>query len=98
MHPQPRVQKKAHALVTTGTPNDPAFPAQWLYGLCRALPGVPGFVATVARTFVTSKLDPSVGGSGPRVFAVRIDAARPATPMRPSHPAPNVRDDREPPL
>jgi hypothetical protein len=29
-HPQPRVQsKKAHELVTTGSPNIPAFPAQW---------------------------------------------------------------------
>jgi|ERR1700688_2270860 len=27
---------------------DPAFPAQWLYGLCRALPGESGFVVSVA--------------------------------------------------
>jgi hypothetical protein len=64
----------------------------------RALPGVPGFLASVACELVTRKLDPSVGGSGPRVFTARIDAARPAPPTRPSHPAPNVRDDREPPL
>jgi hypothetical protein len=31
-------------------------------------------------------------------FAVRIDTARLATPTRPSHPAPNTRDDREAPL
>jgi hypothetical protein len=29
LHPQPRVRKKAHALATTGTPHQPAFPAQW---------------------------------------------------------------------
>jgi hypothetical protein len=30
MHPQSRVQmNKAHEVVTTGSPNDPAFPAQW---------------------------------------------------------------------
>jgi len=40
--------KKAHELVTTGMLNTPAFPARWFYGLCRALPGVPGFLATVA--------------------------------------------------
>src|SRR5215472_16554332 len=28
--------------------NDPALPAQWFYGLLRALPGVSGFLATVA--------------------------------------------------
>jgi hypothetical protein len=28
--------------------NDPAFPAQWFYGVSRALLGVPGFLATVA--------------------------------------------------
>jgi hypothetical protein len=44
------------------------------------------------------QLDISVGISGPHDFAVRIDAARPAAPTRPSHPMPNVRDDRETPL
>jgi hypothetical protein len=48
-HPQPRVQKwKAHELVTTGTPNNPAFPARWFYGFLRDLPGEPGFLATIA--------------------------------------------------
>jgi hypothetical protein len=56
------------------------------------------FLATVVCWLVTRKLDPSVGRSGPRVFAVRVGVARPAPPTRPSHPAPNVRDDREPPL
>src|SRR3954470_8128832 len=40
MRPQPRVRnKKAHELVTTGSPKSPAFPARWFYGLLRALPG-----------------------------------------------------------
>jgi len=30
---------KAHEIVTTGSPSSPAFPAQWFYGLFRALPG-----------------------------------------------------------
>src|SRR6476620_2973790 len=41
MHPQPRVQiKKAHERSHHRfTGNRPAFPAQWFYGLLRALPG-----------------------------------------------------------
>ena len=48
MHPQPCVRKvKARKQVTTGSPVDPAFPARWLYGFLRALPGEPGFLATI---------------------------------------------------
>jgi len=54
----------------------PALPAQWVYGLLRALPGEPGFFATVACGLITRKLDPSVGGSGPHGLTVRIDIAR----------------------
>jgi hypothetical protein len=72
----------------TGTPNSPAFPAQWLTGLCRALPGVPGLLASVARRIASSRLDPSVGGSGPHGFAVREGRARLARPSRPSQPVP----------
>jgi hypothetical protein len=42
-----------------------------VYGLFRALPGVPGLIATVACG-ITRKLDTSVGVSGPHDFAVRI--------------------------
>jgi hypothetical protein len=47
-HPQPCVPKwkKARTQVVTGTPNIPAFPAQWCYGLY-ALSPVSGLVATV---------------------------------------------------
>ena len=45
-HPQPRVQvKKAHELVTTGSPNIPAFPARWFYGFLRALSGDRAFLS-----------------------------------------------------
>src|ERR1700720_1040669 len=69
--------KKAHALATTGTPHQPAFPARWFYGLYRALPGdrallPPSFADS------TRDLNASVGASGPHDFAVRIGAARPA--------------------
>jgi hypothetical protein len=50
-----------------------------------------------------AKLSASVGAPGPHAFTVRLGIVRrrdtrAATPLRPSHPAANVRDDREAPL
>ncbi|HKS73768.1 MAG TPA: hypothetical protein VJQ82_11280, partial [Terriglobales bacterium] len=42
--------------------------------LLRALPGVPGLIASIALQIITARLDPSVGGSGPHDLAVREDA------------------------
>jgi hypothetical protein len=56
-------------------------------------PRCPGLIATVALR-ITARLDPSVGRSGPRDFAVRVRHARPSWQTRPSHPRPTVRDDR----
>ena len=42
-----RLQQKKQAAVTTGRPDQPAFPARWCYGLYRALPGDLCLVATV---------------------------------------------------
>jgi hypothetical protein len=50
----------------------------------------PRRLARIAPT----RLDASVGASGPHDFAVRSSAARLASLPRPPHPAPNVRDDR----
>ena len=44
--------------------------------LIRDLPGVPGFLAAVALRIIAARLDPSVGGSGPHDFAVRIGRVR----------------------
>src|SRR5262249_15111994 len=45
-----RGNRKNHtSVVTTGRRNTPALPAQWLERLLRALPGVSGLLATVAR-------------------------------------------------
>src|SRR5262249_28120106 len=82
-HPQPCVQwKKARKQVTTGTPKRSGIPCTMVYGLWRALLGEPGFVATVAPRYPRvapagptsrfAELDPSVGGSGPHAFAVRL--------------------------
>jgi hypothetical protein len=47
-HPQPCVQKwkKARTQVVTGTPNIPAFPAQWFTAYTRS-PRCAGLLATV---------------------------------------------------
>jgi hypothetical protein len=62
-----------------------------------ALLGDRALVASVADEHFR-QLDPSVGGTGPHAFAVRTGALRLLTPIRPSHPAPTFRDDREAPL
>jgi hypothetical protein len=68
-----RQQIKKLAAVTTGPAESSGIPCAMVYGLSRALPGVPGLVATVALRNVFARLDPSVGGSGPHAFAVRDD-------------------------
>jgi hypothetical protein len=62
-------------------------------------PRRPGFVVSVvgATRKHYRQLDISVGTSGPHDFSVRFVIARQSMPRRPSHPAPNVRDDRETP-
>jgi hypothetical protein len=77
MHPQSRVQKgKKHtSVVTTGLPETPSIPARNGFNkLLRALPGEPGFLATVACGYRFRRLDTSVGMSGPHDFAVRETA------------------------
>jgi len=95
--PMARLQTKKQAAVTTGTPKRSGIPCTTVFRLIRALPGDRALLPPSLRGHL-AKLDPSVGGSGPHDFAGRIDAARPATSTRPSHPAPNTRDDRVAPL
>ncbi len=96
LHPWPPREKSARGVDHRFSRDDPAFPAQWFYGLLRALPGEPGVVVTVVREVrsrIFAKLSASHGAPGPRGFAVRAGAARPSAPTRPPHPALNVRDD-----
>src|SRR5258708_11745474 len=62
MHPQPRVQmKKAHEHSHHGhTGNHPAFPAQWFYGLLRALPGDQACL-TPSSALLIADLTPALG-------------------------------------
>jgi hypothetical protein len=88
LHPRSRVQRverKSHTSIQ-GSGGDPTFPAQWLYGLYRALPGVSGFLASVVSrkpalwpgwAFAPPKdLTPTTEASEPHDFAVRLSTAR----------------------
>ena len=87
--PMARLQQKKQAAVTTGQAGSTGIPCAMGYGLWRALPGVRALLATVALR-IAAKLDPSVGRSGPRVFAVRHRLTRRVKRQRPSHPATHV--------
>jgi hypothetical protein len=82
-------RRKKYAHEHTGQRRHPTFPAQWLYGLYRALPGRAGLVVTVAREKRAShELDASIGASGPHDFTVRIRTVRQGTSASTaSHPA-----------
>jgi hypothetical protein len=112
----------------TGTPEHPASPAQWFYGLCRALPGDRALLPPSSRglrfchcpvgpikppqdlTPASGRQDhtilPSATASLVRVLVIahRLLENPPCNPAarstlpRPSHPAPNVRDDHDTPL
>jgi hypothetical protein len=70
--------------------NTPAFPAQWLYGLYRALPGESEPLATIApeRRWPLKDLTPAIRASGPHDFAARAGTTRQPCRQRPPHPAP----------
>jgi hypothetical protein len=75
----------------------PAFPAQWFYGLLRALLGEPGSFATITSRIDSAKLDASVGrqdhttSPSAKTTFVFVTSASTASHR-------NVRDDRDPPL
>jgi hypothetical protein len=65
-------------------------------GLFRALPGDRALLPpSFAQGLPPRKLDASVGASGPHDFAGPRRCHSSVAPARPSHLAPNVRDDRE---
>ena len=83
LHPRSRAQncakKRTRAYRFSG--GAPAFPAQWLYGLLRALPGDQDLFVTVAPRmmaeppgwagFASAGLDANLEASGPHDFTVR---------------------------
>src|SRR2546421_10040386 len=98
-HPQPRTQtKKRTSVVTTGSPNSPAFPAQWFYGLFCALPGDRALLPPSLADCSPANLTPASGRQDHTALPYARPRSRQQRRSRPSHPAPNVRDDRDTPL
>jgi hypothetical protein len=92
-----RVQQKSTRQNHRFSRNHPAFPAQWFYGLYVISP-VTRLCCHRRLRIDRRKLSANLGAPGPHDFAVRNNVIRLLTPLRPSRPAPNVRDDREAPL
>jgi hypothetical protein len=63
--------KKTHAGQHRYAEITPALPAQWLYGLLRALAGDRAFLPPSPAELLNNRLDPSVGGPRPRDLTVR---------------------------
>src|SRR3954454_23284716 len=95
-HPQPRMQnKKAYELVTTGRPDDPAFPHAMVLTVSFVISPVIGLCCH--RRFACAKLDASVEASGPHDFAVRVQHRSSKVPNSVHRIPSRVRDDRERP-
>jgi hypothetical protein len=98
----PRAIKKHAAEPQVGRVT--GLPCAMVLRLIRDLPGDRAFLPpSLAHAHCAlCELSASIGAPGPHDFAVRGSFIRPRNtapePLRPSHPAPNVRDDRETPL
>jgi hypothetical protein len=92
--------KRAHKHSHHGhTGNTRHSPRNGFNGFLRALPGEPGFLATVIpKKLASQELDISVGISGPHDFAVRKIGALVSRTACVHRIPPHVRDDRETPL
>src|SRR3954463_13784905 len=88
--------KKAYELVTTGRPDDPAFPHAMVLTVSFVISPVIGLVCH--RRFACTKLDASVEASGPHDFAVRVQHRSSAVPNSVHRIPSRVRDGRERPL
>jgi len=102
------VESRTHELVTTGTPKHSGIPCAMVYGLYalspvsgldshRRLP-IPACRARRADIAIPANLIPASGDQDHAISLVRIGRIRLTQPARPSHPASNVRDDRDTPL
>jgi hypothetical protein len=100
MHPQPRVRiKKAHELKSPQVHrNDPAFPARVVLTACFVLSPVIGLSChRHLQNHHLANLTPASRRQD-HTTSPSAQAHSSRARKRPSHPAPNVRDDREAPL
>jgi len=103
-HPWPASKRKSWRQLPQVQPEQPAFPARWLYGLYRALPGNRAFLLPSPAAFVTpARLTPASGCQDHTILPsasasfVRTKNSR-ASPKRPSQSRLTCRDDRDAPL
>jgi hypothetical protein len=83
LHPRSRVQmriKNTHTSIQ-GSGGSPTSPAQWLYGLLRALPGERALLPPSSLRIASQELSASVAAPGPHDFAVRDQRFRPGAKM-----------------
>src|SRR5205814_2225579 len=88
LHPRSRVRFALIILHTSiqGSWSIPAFPAQWLYSLLRALPGERLFcLRRHERSVASPGLNASTAAPEPYDFAVRLSRTRQSQLSRPSH-------------
>ena len=97
-HPQPRVQRKAHELETTVTPESPGIPRAMVLTVSFVLFPVTGLCCHRHLANYFRELDASVGASEPHDFAVRKAKRLRQCAARVHRIPRRVRDDREPPL
>jgi hypothetical protein len=64
----------------------PAFPAQWLYGLSRALPGERAFLPPSLRECCSQSLTPASRRQDHTILPYATGHARQSRPSRPPHP------------
>src|SRR5262249_1360820 len=101
VHPQPRVENKNTRVRHhrfTGTIRHSLRDGVTAYTCSPRRPPETGLCCLRRRPAIAGQLDPSVGGTGPHDFAVRVSAARQASPSRPSHPETYVRGGARSPL
>jgi hypothetical protein len=93
------VVKYAHEYSQRRHRKHPAFPTQWFYGLYVISPVTGLFCHRRSRGIVSHEnLAPASGRQDHTTSPSATSAARLASPPRPPHPMPNVRDDRDTPL
>jgi hypothetical protein len=94
-----KIHKGKHTRAYRFSGGNPAFPARWFYGLFRALPGDRAFLPpSPLRSLLLKNLTPASGRQDHTTSPSARNVIRRLTLLRPPHPAPNVRDDREAPL
>jgi hypothetical protein len=95
-----RVQQK-HAVEPQVQADHPAFPAQWFYGLYVISPVTIAWLPPSSAdrsAHLAPALERQDHTTSPSAQTPFVRAIIALSDVRPSHPIPNVRDDREPPL